>query len=98
MPHTSRSPWRAGEVQSDIMTAPSSSRQQTPTEAVRQLVHEYRDRCLWYLRPDYYPSTSEEQLHVLNAIQRYGDREAFRRAAALKRRLSPSSVAPPADC
>ena len=65
-------------------------------EAVNRLVEEYRVRCLWFLRPDYYPSTREERLRVLGHIERHGDRQAFRRAAALRRWLSPGSSAPSA--
>ena len=62
-------------------------------EAVRALVDEYRDRCLWYLRCDYYPETREEGLRVLDAIARHGDVEAFRRAAEIRSWLSlPSSA------
>jgi hypothetical protein len=63
-------------------------------EAVNRLIDEYRIRCLWFLRPDYYPSTPEERLRVLGHIERHGDREAFRRAAVLKRWLSRDSSAP----
>jgi len=66
------------------------------TEAVNRLVDEYRVRCLWFLRPDYYPSTLEEQLQTLGYIERHGDREAFRQAATLKRWLSPDSSVPSA--
>ena len=66
------------------------------TDAVNRLVDEFRVRCLWFLRPDYYPSTLEERLRVLLYIERHGDREAFRRAATLKRWLSPDSSAPSA--
>jgi hypothetical protein len=65
-------------------------------DAVRRLVDEYRAGCLWFLRPDYYPSTPQEQLRVLGYIERHGDREAFRRAATLRRCLSPDSSAPSA--
>jgi len=64
------------------------------TEAVDRLIDEYRIRCLWFLRPDYYPSTPEARLQVLGHIERHGDREAFRRAATMKRWLSPDSSAP----
>jgi hypothetical protein len=56
---------------------------------VRALVDEYRTRCLWFLRPDYYPSTPGDCLRVLGYIERRGDLEAFRRAATLRRWLSP---------
>ena len=59
--------------------------------AIDALVDEYRHRCLWFLREDYYPTTPEEQLRVLDYIRRYGDREAFVRVAEVRRWLSPSS-------
>ena len=70
--------------------------EQRVTDAVNRLVDEHRVRCLWFLRPDYYPSTPAERLRVLGHIERHGDREAFRQAAALRRWLSPHSSAPSA--
>ena len=61
--------------------------------ALRALVNEYRHRCLWFLRSDYYPATAEEARRVLDAIDRHGDREAFRRTAEIRRWLSPPSRA-----
>ena len=62
--------------------------------ALRELVDEYRDRCLWFLRRDYYPATTAEAQRVLEAIQSHGDRSGFRRAARIRQWLSPpSSVA-----
>lgn len=55
--------------------------------AIDQLVDDYRDRCLWFLRPDFYPRTLDEQLRVLDTIQRYGDRTAFQRAAEARQWL-----------
>jgi hypothetical protein len=34
-------------------------------EAIREPVDEYRDRCLWFLRSDYYPARPEEAERVL---------------------------------
>jgi hypothetical protein len=62
--------------------------------ALHELIDEYRSRCLWFLRPDYFPSSGEEQLQVLSYIERYGDTKAFQRAADLRKWLShPSSEA-----
>jgi hypothetical protein len=61
--------------------------------AIRELMDAYRTRCLWYLRRDYHPATVAEALRVLDAIQRHGDREAFRRAARVRQWLSPLSSA-----
>jgi uncharacterized protein (DUF3820 family) len=61
--------------------------------ALRELVDEYRSRCLWFLRRDYYPGTVAEALRVLDAIERHGDRDAFRRSARIRLWLSPPSSA-----
>ncbi len=58
---------------------------------INTLVDECRVRCLWFLREDYYPQTTEERLRVLDYIQRYGDMAAFQKAAALKQCLLQSS-------
>ena len=79
------------------MISPVGLDDQAAAEAVRCLVDQYRIRCLWFLRPDYYPSTPEEQLRALEYIERHGDREAFRRAATVKRWLLRPSSAPSAD-
>jgi hypothetical protein len=57
---------------------------------VRSLVDEYRERCLWFVRSDYYPSTPEEILRVLRWI-RGGDKEAFQRAGKIEEWLSRTS-------
>ena len=40
---------------------------------VDRLVDEQRITSLWFLRPDYYPSTRKERLRVLGQIERHGD-------------------------
>jgi hypothetical protein len=62
-------------------------------DAVDALVDEYRARCLWFLRSDYYPKTPEDRIRILGYIERHGDVAAFRRAAALRRWLSRPSNA-----
>lgn len=52
---------------------------------------EYRTRCLWFLREDFYPETRDAALRVLRHIERHGDREGFIRAATMRRRLSETS-------
>ncbi len=56
-------------------------------EAVNRLVDEYRDRCLWFLREDYYPTTREQRLRALDQIGSHGDRAAFLKVAELKKWL-----------
>ena len=58
---------------------------------VRSLVDEYRERCLWFVRSDYYPSTPEEILRVLRWVRARGDREAFQRAGKIEEWLSRTS-------
>jgi hypothetical protein len=60
-------------------------------QALRALVDAYRDRCLWYLRRDYYPETVDEALRIVAAIERHGSCEAFRRAAGVRAWLLPPS-------
>ena len=67
-------------------------------DAVNRLVDEYRRRCLWFLRDDYYPTTDEERLRVLEYIQTHGDRSAYVRAAEVRRWLSRASSAASAVC
>lgn len=52
--------------------------------ALRQLVDDYRVRCLWFLKEDYYPLTAAERERVLQSIERHGDLEAFRRVTELR--------------
>ena len=65
----------------------------TVDEALHALINDYRTRCLWFLRPDYYPETPAEQLRVLSYIQKYGDQDAHIRASRLRRWLSQLSNA-----
>ena len=65
----------------------------TLAETVNRLTDEYRSRCLWFLRPDFYPATDEDRLRVLDYIDRYGDLKAFKRAAEVRQWLSQSSSA-----
>lgn len=60
-------------------------------EALRSLMDEYRGRCLWFLRRDYYPQTLEEATRVLGWIRRRGDLAAFRRAGEIEQWLSRGS-------
>lgn len=62
-------------------------------QAVNVLVDEYRVRCLWYLRKDYYPDTVDAAVRVLRAIEQHGDLAAFKKAAPLRQWLSQHSNA-----
>jgi hypothetical protein len=65
-------------------------------ESTTALIDEYRSRCLWFLRSDYYPTTVAERIKVLEYIERYGDVDAYRRASDLKQWLLRNSSAPSA--
>jgi hypothetical protein len=58
---------------------------------VRVLIDRYRARCLWFLESDYYPQTRADVLRVLEYVERYGDRDAYRAAASIRQWLSPPS-------
>ena len=79
------------------MTPPKTLDEQDIADAVDRLVDEYRVRCLWFLRADYYPATPAERLRVLDWIEKNGDREGFRRAAELRRWFSRNSSAQSAN-
>jgi hypothetical protein len=55
------------------------------------LLEKYRNRCLWFARPDYVPASREEWLRTLDLIERYGDMEAFKHVKEAKEWLSPPS-------
>lgn len=61
----------------------------TAEAELRGLIDEYRARCLWSLREDYYPTTRSERERVLRLIERHGDSHVLRRVAALRACLSP---------
>jgi hypothetical protein len=75
------------------MDAPTTPVEPVQRSAIDRLVDEYRLRCLWFLRADYYPSTDAERIRVLQYIERHGDRDAYRRAREMRRWLSQSSSA-----
>ena len=64
---------------------------------VDRLVDEQRIACLWFLRPDFRPTTTVERIRVLEQIERHGDLDSFRRAATLRRWLSQTSSDASAD-
>ena len=70
----------------------------TAEQALRQLVDDYRIRCLWFLKLDYYPVTAAERERVLKAIEQHGDLDAFRRVTELRVWLSPPSNDASATC
>jgi hypothetical protein len=70
--------------------------EKTVMQSVNALVDEYRTRCLWFLREDYYPQTPTDACRVLEYIERHGDVLAFQKAATLRRWLLQNSSAPSA--
>ena len=59
--------------------------------AIDDLVEEARAHCLWFVRPDWHPTTDAERTRTLREIQAHGDRRLFCRAAELTTWLSQSS-------
>jgi hypothetical protein len=48
----------------------------TVWENVTRLVAEHRDRCLWFLAPDFEPTDDQSAIRALRYIERYGDKAA----------------------
>jgi hypothetical protein len=81
-----------GGVREDRVTLRSAMTPDPALDAeVRSLVDDYRERCLWFVRADYYPSTPDEILRVLRWIRARGDRKAFQRAGKIEEWLSRTS-------
>ncbi len=57
----------------------------------RRFVDQYRARCLWFLREDYYPRTLAQREDVLRRIEQHGDRDAFLRVGQFRIWLSQRS-------
>ncbi len=55
---------------------------------LEKLIESYRVQCLWFLRPDYVPRTTNELLDVLDLIERYGDRTGYERSGEIRLWLS----------
>ena len=70
--------------------------EETVMQNVNALVDEYRTRCLWFLREDYYPRTPADALRVLEYIERNGDVPAFQKAATLRQWLLQNTSVPSA--
>ncbi len=56
----------------------------TVAENVKKLVEDYRAQCLWFMRPDYMPTSTDQILNALSLIERYGDRAGYQRAEEIK--------------
>ncbi len=65
-------------------------------EQIRDLVRQYRSRCLWFAEKDYFPADRTQALNALRHIERHGDREAFLRARRLRAWLLQNSSEPSA--
>jgi len=62
-------------------------------EEVALLVAEQRDRCLWFLAPNFQPTDEQSAMRALRYIERYGDKAAFERARTLRTWLQQHSSA-----
>jgi hypothetical protein len=58
---------------------------------IQALVEENRATCLWFMDDAFRPDTSAKAARALESIVRYGDRQAFVRAAELQKWLSHQS-------
>ncbi|OGB95326.1 MAG: hypothetical protein A2Z31_02555 [candidate division NC10 bacterium RBG_16_65_8] len=65
----------------------------TVMEEVALLVAEHRDRCLWFLAPNFQPTDDQSAMRALRYIERYGGKAAFERARTLRTWLQQHSSA-----
>jgi len=72
---------------------PERSLNAVESQAITNLMACYRVRCLWFLKEDFVPTTLNEALQVLAAIEQHGDLAAFRETRRLRAWLSPASSA-----
>jgi len=56
-----------------------------------ELVKTYRTKCLWFCRDSLAPQELSGRLRILEAIERYGDREAFIKTRKLRQWLLQNS-------
>lgn len=57
------------------------------SEQMRSLVEDYRAMCFWNFSEDFMPSTREQVILALDAVERYGDLNAYRRAGEIRKWL-----------
>jgi hypothetical protein len=62
-------------------------------EDVTRLVAAHRDRCLWFLAPDFQPTDDQSAIRALRYIERYGSKAAFEQARILRTWLQQHSSA-----
>ncbi len=67
--------------------------QEAALGAVRAFVVQVRASCLWFLDPRFVPTSREQALWVLRAIERHAERATYVRARELREWLSQSSSA-----
>ena len=79
---------RPGEGDRAVAIPPQGGTGAALVEEAQRFIEEQRVRCLWFLRQDYRPTTSEQLLRALRYIERYGDREAYVKARQFKLWLS----------
>ena len=56
-------------------------------QELKHLIEQNRERCLWFLNPEYEPSTVEDALRILKYLQRYGNREVYTKARNLAAKM-----------
>lgn len=65
----------------------------TVWEDITRLVDENRDRCLWFLAPDFLPTDDESAIRALRYMERYGGKAVFEQARTLRTWLQQHSSA-----
>lgn len=67
----------------------------TVWEDIARLADENRDRCLWFLAPDFQPTDDESAIRALRYLERYGGKAVCEQARILRTWLQQYSSAKP---
>lgn len=57
------------------------------SEKLRTLIEDYRSMCLWSFPEDFKPTNRDQVMMALEAVERYGDLSAYRRAGEIRQWL-----------
>jgi hypothetical protein len=80
------------DIKHETVPAGDAERTEQAIGEVRDLVEHYRTTCFWFMHEKWLPESVDAARRAVILLQRYGDREAYLLATALKPWLSrPSS-------
>ena len=61
------------------------------SKELRSLIDDYRGMCLWNFAEDFMPKDEQQVLFAVEALENYGDMNAYRKAGRIREWLSQAS-------